>query len=232
MMRKRSDTGKATPSSSNDKGFIKIVDAPPKLLEARRNGNTLLECSASGSPAPVITWYKDGRPVNKQFTVQNEPSLGSESLGETKSRLELKCLQKEDAGFYQCVAESAGKKMTIATEVHVVGYHSAGCANEYLMGNGLGSTPVIAQWMTTYMQPIGNDALLVCRVQNPDEAVVDWFGPDGEAIDETTGKYKVLPNGDLVIHGITFNDMGMFKCLASNENGEDMKETFVYPHAG
>ncbi len=30
---------------------------------------------------------------------------------------------------------------------------------------------------------------------------------------------------------LTFDDMGMYKCEVSNENGADMKETFVYPHA-
>ena len=42
---------------------------------------------------------------------------------------------------------------------------------------------------------------------------------------------QVLSNGDLIIHDLTFSDMGMFKCIASNQNGEDMQETFVYPHA-
>ena len=41
---------------------------------------------------------------------------------------------------------------------------------------------------------------------------------------------QVLENGDLMIHSLSFDDMGMFKCLVRNKMGEDMKETFVYPH--
>ncbi len=53
-------------SSSADEGFLMIAEAPPKLLEARQHGKTVLECSASGNPAPQITWYKDGQPLIKE----------------------------------------------------------------------------------------------------------------------------------------------------------------------
>ena len=44
-------------------------------------------------------------------------------------------------------------------------------------------------------------------------------------------KYRLLSNGDLLIRDLAFSDMGMFKCIVRNDFGEDMKETFVYPHA-
>ena len=50
-------------------GFLKIAEAPPKLLEARQHGKTVLECSASGNPAPEITWYKDGQPLIKEVSI-------------------------------------------------------------------------------------------------------------------------------------------------------------------
>jgi hypothetical protein len=43
--------------------------------------------------------------------------------------------------------------------------------------------------------------------------------------------FQVLPSGDLYIHDLSFEDMGMFRCMVSNEFGHDMKETFVYPLA-
>ena len=42
---------------------------------------------------------------------------------------------------------------------------------------------------------------------------------------------RLLSNGDLLIRDLAFSDMGMFKCIVRNDFGEDMKETFVYPHA-
>jgi len=43
--------------------------------------------------------------------------------------------------------------------------------------------------------------------------------------------FQIMPSGDLYIHDLSFEDMGMFRCLVSNEFGHDMKETFVYPLA-
>jgi hypothetical protein len=44
-------------------GFLKMGDAPPKMLTARQHGKMMLECSATGNPAPTIVWIKDGQPV-------------------------------------------------------------------------------------------------------------------------------------------------------------------------
>lgn len=48
-----------------DGGFVSFQEAPAKLIEAREHGQTVLECSAAGSPAPSLTWYKDGQPLFK-----------------------------------------------------------------------------------------------------------------------------------------------------------------------
>ena len=90
--------------------------------------------------------------------------------------------------------------------------------------------PKIFQWMGTYLQNIGSDAHIICRAEGHHNTV--WIGPDGEIIQGRSGsKFTVLGNGDLLIKKLTFDDMGMFKCIVSNEHGEDFAETFVYPTA-
>ena len=45
--------------------YVEFSEAPPKFVEARQHGKVLLECAASGTPAPQIKWYKDGKPLHK-----------------------------------------------------------------------------------------------------------------------------------------------------------------------
>lgn len=44
-------------------GYVKFRDIPPKLVEARQHGKVHLECSALGSPAPRVSWFRNGRPL-------------------------------------------------------------------------------------------------------------------------------------------------------------------------
>lgn len=43
--------------------------------------------------------------------------------------------------------------------------------------------------------------------------------------------FKVLNNGDLLIKKSDWEMMGLFKCVASNDNGKDTVQTFLYPTA-
>ena len=48
--------------------YVTFSEAPPKFIEARQHGKVLLECAATGTPAPKIKWYKDGKPLHKVST--------------------------------------------------------------------------------------------------------------------------------------------------------------------
>eukprot|EP00095_Tigriopus_kingsejongensis_P011680 maker-scaffold59_size442576-snap-gene-3.31 protein:Tk11680 transcript:maker-scaffold59_size442576-snap-gene-3.31-mRNA-1 annotation:"neural ectodermal development factor imp-l2" len=218
--------------AGTSQGALKIEDAPPKLIEARQHGKTVLECSASGTPAPRITWYKDGKPLikeypHKSFTEGDYGEFALESLGETKSRINIDCVSESDAGLYECVAHTNDKKTSVGTEVHVVSFEPNGCVPRHLM-NFNNSPPQIFQWMNTFLQTMGMDARLICRAEGHHETT--WYGPMDEKVELESGKFKVMENGDLIIHDLSFSEMGMFKCIVRNQNGEDMKETFVYPH--
>jgi hypothetical protein len=181
-------------------------------------------------------------------------------MSETRARLELDCISEEDAGIYECVAQTTtGKSLAITTEVNVVskaisqsaprstrviechfpsGFGSNGCSSrKEQKAVAAAAAPRINQWASTYMQPMGGHARLVCRADGKHHTT--WFGPDNKrvaaSLDEwqrsDADKYTVLDNGDLLIRNLSFEDMGMFKCFVSNGSGEDMQETFVYPHS-
>lgn len=44
---------------------------------------------------------------------------------------------------------------------------------------------------------------------------------------ETSAKYQILPNGDLVVSNIREEDMGCYKCIRENESGAVSGEAFL-----
>ena len=41
---------------------VKFKTVAPARVDARRSGEVVLECAATGSPAPAVEWYKVARP--------------------------------------------------------------------------------------------------------------------------------------------------------------------------
>jgi len=240
VQRKRSNeapTGHLVGARGADGGFLAFKQVPAKFVEARQHGQTTLQCSAAGSPAPSLTWYKNGEPIIKVPEIMlysdhgsNEISGFSEtendekSLGVAYAELDLECVGQEDAGFYTCVASQGDKTETVETEVHVVSYGSGNCQPKSLTT----SPPKISQYYQTYMMEMGFDAHLKCVTVGRHSTT--WMGPDEQPITEGA-KFKILPDGSLVIHNLDFNDMGVYVCVAKNKFGHDLAETFVYPVA-
>nr|XP_027198091.1 neuroglian-like [Dermatophagoides pteronyssinus] len=97
----------------------------------------------------------------------------------------------------------------------------------------LNSPAKIYFWTQTLMENMGNNVIIHCRAMGFPKPRINWF-VNGQLtpIDESSmnGKYQVLPNGDLIIHNTTFDDMGVYQCTASNEFGTDsIDEIFFYP---
>lgn len=68
----------------------------------------MLTCEANGNPEPIISWYKDGIPVQT-----------STKINITRGLLEIQRLVKEDSGIYTCVASSRGGKATWSGHLRV-----------------------------------------------------------------------------------------------------------------
>ena len=80
-----------------------------QLLVDERNqtvkymSKTSLTCIAYGSPIPMITWLKDGKPLVKNGTISNENHIDFDQMA-LYSTLILSGVTSEDEGYYWCRA--------------------------------------------------------------------------------------------------------------------------------
>lgn len=55
---------------------------------------------------------------------------------------------------------------------------------------------------------------------------IKYFSPDHETL-ETSSKYQILPNGDLVVSNVREEDVGSYKCIRENESDKVSGEAFL-----
>jgi len=199
---------------------VKFKLLAPARVDVRDSGEVVLVCSATGSPAPVVTWYKDGLFVYHEPDQSLVEEDGSASLGETVSRLRLPCIAAKDAGKYECRAVAGKQQVSAITEVNVVTWDTNLC-NER-------GEPEISVWRPTVMVETGSSVTLPCRADNA--GVTTWTDSKGASVD-TDDRIHVLDTGDLRITRVTWSDMGQYTCTVTNTAGRDVIHTFLYPLA-
>jgi len=204
---------------------VKFKKVPPARLDGRLSGEVEVVCSATGSPAPEVGWYRDS-------LFLPHPELGGglgegkagESLGETVARLRIPCLTAQHVGVYECRARAGKMEASATMDLRAVEYDHNVCAE-------IGQ-PQIMLWRPTMMLEEGSTAMLPCRTESKDD-IVKW-SHNGEDVEERTqgdSRVSVNGNGDLIIHDLSFDDMGEYICKASNSRGSTQIKTFLYPLA-
>ncbi|KAM6047554.1 LOW QUALITY PROTEIN: hemicentin-2 [Theristicus caerulescens] len=106
-----SDAGSYRCVASNVAGVTELwyslqVTVPPRItagpspLTVVVNEPVTLECDATGTPAPVLLWLKDGNPVSSIV-------VGGPQILSGGRMLSLRTARLQDSGTYTCVASSA-----------------------------------------------------------------------------------------------------------------------------
>jgi len=198
---------------------VRLKKVPPARVDGRKSGEIILACSATGSPAPSIAWYKDNLFVAHLDQNIEEKSA---SLGETVAELRLPCLTESEAGIYECRARAGKQEVTAVTEVNIVEYEDNLCREE--------GKPEIAMWRPTMMVEEGDVVVLPCKVKQPHDQEITWTNGRGDDVGNDV-RFVVTESGDLVISSVTWNDMGQYTCTAKNLKGTTSVNTFLYPLA-
>ncbi|XP_066112042.1 hemicentin-2 isoform X1 [Saccopteryx bilineata] len=168
---------------------------PPTQISVAQDGEATLECNATGSPPPRVTWERDGQPVG------TEPGLWLQNQGQ---RLHVERAQAAHAGRYSCVAEN------------VAGRAERRFALSVLVPPEFTSD---LDPLTNVTAALHSPLTLLCEATGIPPPEVRWFRGE-EPISPGEDAYLLAGGWMLQVTRTQERDRGLYSCLASNEAGE------------
>nr|CAI5828476.1 unnamed protein product [Callosobruchus analis] len=176
-----------------------IRPAAPRFLARPRPAvyvegqNASLDCAAVGNPRPMVTWLKDGYPIDMN-------DLDSRfSLVGTTSSLRITTIKEQDGGTYQCRAENREDSLDASALIQVQ------------------VPPRFLKKPQDKNEFPTKDVELECIVYGMPEPKIQWY-KDGELV-KYSEYYKLINGYNLKIMGLMSSDSGIFQCFATNEAG-------------
>ncbi|XP_036351171.2 hemicentin-1 [Ochotona princeps] len=210
------DAGRYTCVATNAAGdtqqhFQLRVHEPPSLEEAGRmlnetvvvNSAVQLECSAAGHPSPVITWFKDNRPLSGATSV---------TFLDRGRVVDIESAQVSDSGVYKCVAvNSAGAtELFYNLQVHV--------------------PPSISGSHSMVAVVVNDPVRLECEARGIPAPSVTWL-KDGSPVSSFANGIQVLSGGRIfALASAQVSDSGKYTCVAVNAAGESQQDIDLRVH--
>ncbi|XP_015506343.1 neurofascin isoform X20 [Parus major] len=164
-----------------------------------RGVDLLLECIASGVPAPDIMWFKKG----------GELPVGKTKLENFNKALRISNVSEEDSGEYFCLASNkmGSIRHTISVRVKAAPYWLDEPENLILAP--------------------GEDGRLVCRANGNPKPSIQWL-VNGEPIEASPPNPSREVAGDTIVFRDTqIGSSAVYQCNASNEHGYLLANAFV-----
>ncbi|KAI1289773.1 Hemicentin-2 [Halotydeus destructor] len=215
---KSSDAGNYTCQAQNSAGrdshaLSLIVKQTPKWLNEPLDVVTAIgrdvsvECSASGSPTPLITWFKLDQPKRK--------------LLDTNS-LRLYQITREAAGLYECVADNGVDEALRKTiSILVNGRELLFLAQE---GSVSEAPEILKQSSVSYKLKEDAKFSPMCSLSTGTNPITFTWLKDNKPILESHVKIvhlEALAATSLIIERLKSSDAGNYTCLAKNSAGQD-----------
>ncbi|NXK52399.1 MXRA5 protein, partial [Chauna torquata] len=187
---------------------LTVVAHQPKILLSRYRdvtvyfGETIaMECQASGTPSPHISWIFPDRKILQTVTATESRIM----LHENRT-LSIKQATFSDRGVYKCVASNAAGADSIAVRLHIAAL-----------------PPIIQQDKQENISlPLGSSINIHCTAKAAPSPSIRWVLFDGTQIRPSqfvNGNLFVFPNGTLYIRNVSPKDSGTYECIAANMVG-------------
>ncbi|NWR95245.1 MXRA5 protein, partial [Furnarius figulus] len=187
---------------------LTVVAHQPKILLSRYRdvtvyfGETIaMECQASGTPSPHISWVFPDRKILQTVTTTESRIM----LNENRT-LSIKQATFSDRGVYKCIASNAAGADSIAVRLHIAAL-----------------PPMIQQEKQENISlPLGSSINIHCTAKAAPSPNIRWVVFDGTQIRPSqfvNGNLFVFPNGTLYIRNVSPKDSGTYECIAANMVG-------------
>ncbi|NWH78421.1 IGS10 protein, partial [Piaya cayana] len=167
-----------------------------------------VDCKASGSPAPEISWsLPDGTVINNAMLADDSGRRSRRYVLFDNGTLYLNKAGVTEGGDYTCYAQNTLGRDEMKIHVTVVM-----------------AAPQIKNNYKTYMKvKAGDTALLDCEAAGEPKPKIFWLLPSSDMISSSTDRYLLHVNGSLSVSQVKLIDAGEYMCVARNPGGDDTK---------
>ncbi|XP_053381213.1 hemicentin-1-like [Mercenaria mercenaria] len=177
--------------------YLNVYTSPvftslPEDVVVKAGDPVFLQCSARGNPAPSVSWLtpRFGNIIT---------SIGGVILYQNGS-LGIPSATMDDTGEYTCLASNivGMVKATSSVTVEVA--------------------PEMTLLPLSQGVKVGSRVFLHCQASGVPDPTYSW-SKDGEGVITSTPQRQIYLNNSLVIHSVTKQDEGVYRCLAGNDLG-------------
>lgn len=205
--------------TTSEPQYRRIRARPPKFYSYPHNriaeeGETVrFQCAVAGHPDPWVTWLKDGVIVSPSAKLR---IIEREDL----RTLEISEVTHKDSGIYKIILENDVGRVEASAKLDVI--HHRVLSSRGLRARSLSpkAAPLYTRSLVSGSATIGSRARLLCDIRATPTPFLTWYRNDISL--DNNQKYRSSFDGYkavLEIDTVEMDDAGLYKCVATNENG-------------